>query len=135
MKLPKPVPMNPKVKDAWLKALRSGDYEQGEDWLRCNDVFCCLGVLTDLYIKEHSLHWDREPINRGYDTFSLDEVATVLPNEVIEWAGVTDCNPAVFTKKADFPSSFGEPAIHTLAELNDSHIPFSKIADCIEDSL
>ncbi len=32
----------------WTKALRSGEYAQGESWLRCEDTFCCLGVLADI---------------------------------------------------------------------------------------
>jgi hypothetical protein len=35
--------------DKWLKALRSGDYKQGRDFLRTgnegNYAYCCLGVL------------------------------------------------------------------------------------------
>lgn len=32
----------------WTKALRSGEYEQGESWLSCSGAFCCLGVLADI---------------------------------------------------------------------------------------
>lgn len=32
----------------WIDALRSGDYEQTTGRLRCDDGFCCLGVLMDL---------------------------------------------------------------------------------------
>lgn len=40
--------MNPAIKDEWVKALRSGDYEQGKDRLhdKFRDTFCCLGVLA-----------------------------------------------------------------------------------------
>ena len=34
--------------DAWVKALRSGEYNQGRKVLRStDDTFCCLGVLLD----------------------------------------------------------------------------------------
>ena len=35
----------------WIKALRSGDYKQGEGCLYNNkdDSFCCLGVACDLF--------------------------------------------------------------------------------------
>ena len=30
----------------WIKALRSGDFRQGQNWLRSNGSYCCLGVLA-----------------------------------------------------------------------------------------
>ena len=33
----------------WIEALRSGEYEQGKDELRCMDSFCCIGVGADLF--------------------------------------------------------------------------------------
>ena len=32
----------------WTKALRSGEYVQGEQYLCFEDCFCCLGVLADI---------------------------------------------------------------------------------------
>jgi hypothetical protein len=40
------------LKDNWLKALRSGDYEQFNDKLKNSDnnkQMCCLGVLADIH--------------------------------------------------------------------------------------
>lgn len=45
--------MNKRIKAKWLKALRSGKYQQGQDQLRGIDPttaeyeHCCLGVLAD----------------------------------------------------------------------------------------
>jgi hypothetical protein len=39
-----------KMKDAWVKALRSGEYVQGQGRLRKGDDFFCLGVACDLFI-------------------------------------------------------------------------------------
>jgi len=36
-------------KDKWLKALRSGKYNQARERLKCEQGFCCLGVLMDTY--------------------------------------------------------------------------------------
>jgi len=42
--------MNKKLKTKWVKALRSGKYEQGSFALKAEDnSFCCLGVLCDVY--------------------------------------------------------------------------------------
>ena len=37
-----------KAKRDWLKALRSGKYEQGESYLLSGGSYCCLGVLCSL---------------------------------------------------------------------------------------
>ena len=52
--------MKPSIKKRWLEALRGGKYKQGRNYLRAKDKngelhYCCLGVLTDLYIKEHNI--------------------------------------------------------------------------------
>jgi len=47
--------MNPKWKDSFCTALRSGKYKQGRGCLRQSngeDVWCCLGVLQDLVAPE-----------------------------------------------------------------------------------
>lgn len=35
-------------KTRWLKALRSGEYQQGKEKLSRHGEFCCLGVLRDV---------------------------------------------------------------------------------------
>lgn len=41
--------MDAKLKDLWLKALRSGEYEQGKDSLKDETGgYCCLGLLCHL---------------------------------------------------------------------------------------
>lgn len=40
--------MRKKLKDKWIKALRSGKYKQTYGTLRGKVGFCCLGVLCDI---------------------------------------------------------------------------------------
>ncbi len=40
------------VKKKWVKALRSGDYDQGKHFLRHGGRYCCLGVLCDVQSKK-----------------------------------------------------------------------------------
>ena len=40
--------MEAKMKKRWIKALRSGEYEQGREDLKVDEKFCCLGVLCDI---------------------------------------------------------------------------------------
>ena len=37
--------MDAQTKDKWIKALRSGEYEQGDSFFEKDGRFCCLGVL------------------------------------------------------------------------------------------
>lgn len=45
--------MNKEMKEKWVEALRSGEYNQGKGRLRqanqYGSYYCCLGVLRDLY--------------------------------------------------------------------------------------
>jgi hypothetical protein len=84
--------MNKKIKTRWLRALRSGKYKKGVGHLNTNDQkFCCLGVLCEIAKKDGVVEktWGLHDIMRygGRDG--------VLPEEVVAWAGVEDCNPSV----------------------------------------
>jgi hypothetical protein len=37
------------LRDEWVKALRSGEYEQGTGTLKYEEKFCCLGVLCAVH--------------------------------------------------------------------------------------
>lgn len=51
--------MKRELRDQWLKALRSGAYDQGQSALRIQDLevckYCCLGVLADV---SDAFEWD-----------------------------------------------------------------------------
>lgn len=111
--------MNKRVKKLWIKALRSGEYEQATGALRINNTYCCLGVLCDLYRKqEHKGRWLRE----SADTFQFLRTNSVLPDTVVEWAGLPDENPTV--RRTD-----------NLASLNDGGKSFKQLANVIEKHL
>jgi hypothetical protein len=104
--------MNKNVKHKWVKALRSGDYKQGKGCLlnlkEGEANYCCLGVLVNLFEKEHHLQFNKQLSgwgeNHGYK----------LPLLVSEWSGVSNSQESV------------------LMELNDREIPFDTIA-CVID--
>ena len=83
--------MNQQIKQRWIEALKSGEYQQGWESLCYNNKFCCLGVLTDLYIKEHGLQWHKDVGG----CWSLDGEGGVLPSSVQAWAGLNDANPMI----------------------------------------
>lgn len=88
MKFPK---MNPKVKRAWVKALRSGKYKQGNGQLMgpTDDgsavVHCCLGVLCEVRgrpfdgnrpeVPEATRRWAR--LSKRKVTIEEDDAPTV----------------------------------------------------------
>lgn len=53
--------MKEEVKQAWVEALESGEYEQGFGWLRQTvngkTCHCALGVLGDLAVKAGLAEW------------------------------------------------------------------------------
>lgn len=123
--------MNDRVQGLWTAALRSDDYEQGKDYLQCDGLFCCLGVLCDLHAKETGISWDAPglydipgPENGGVYSKYL-EAYEFLPQEVIEWAGLTSSNPSVIYDGRQ----------QSLSELNDDDKPFNLIADLIDQQL
>lgn len=118
--------MKIKVKEMWIDALTSGEYEQGQGLLNKDGKFCCLGVLEDLYAKEHGVKW----IPFGTDALGEAMVLDLkggctnpftLAEEVQVWAGLNDSNPSVN----------GDP----LAWLNDkADMSFNQIATLIEEN-
>lgn len=91
--------MNPTVKQKWLQALRSGEFEQAHGELKQRREtskgkpesytykFCCLGVLCELHRQMHEgLEWEppkETPTGERY----LDNYEE-LPQQVAEWAGL-----------------------------------------------
>ena len=77
--------MNKIVKRKWLKALRSGEYKQGSGQLVTKPnypnnedyLFCCLGVLQNLYCLKHNEEFG--PIEFGLGSFN---------NKVAYWSGL-----------------------------------------------
>lgn len=94
----------------WVKALRSGEYNQTQKMLRTSPMyryvgFCCMGVLCDLARKDGGPEWDHESY--------MGEVGK-LPDVMREWLGLSR-------------GHVGE-----LIYMNDSRFDFQDIADFIE---
>jgi hypothetical protein len=106
--------VNAEVKQQWVDALRSGEYEQTKGRLRRGNPldpedlddgytpgYCCLGVLCDLAVKAGvtQLHEERPLEDSEYEnernyvsySYGLTENrkdGSVLPPEVAQWAGL-----------------------------------------------
>jgi hypothetical protein len=108
--------MNPNIKTQWVKALRSGTYQQGTGRLRPTETtYCCLGVLCDV-VDPNS--WDLPPVTNTFDAFLHRGFGGAPSTDITEAAGLT-------TEDVDI-----------LAEANDDHgWTFEDIATYIEEML
>jgi hypothetical protein len=126
--------MNITVAKKWVKALRSGKFKQGHNFLktsRKNKVrHCCLGVLCELYDQEQKRkHKKRlkQTTARIYHyvddelCYRMDNMVDVLPKAVQKWAGISDPSGNV---------SFIN--YETLIDMNDGGCTFNRIAKVIE---
>ena len=131
--------MNPEIKSLWLSALRSGDYKQGQGMLRTRDnTYCCLGVLTDLYIKFHpESKWEESRggqfgVQNGEGDNAEQIQDSVCPARVVSWAKLPDANPTMESGSSLSEYNDGEV-------LNDDDeyeaLAFDVIADLIEAEL
>jgi hypothetical protein len=116
--------MNQEIKQRWIEALRSGEYQQGKKSLFHCGKFCCLGVLTDLYIKEHGLQWNKDSAVYYGDIeavlWSFEGEGGTLPRSVQKWSGIDAPNPTIL----------GDGA----TDHNDNyHLSFNEIAALIEE--
>jgi len=141
--------MNEQIKKEWCEALRSDEYLQGINQLKCRNKYCCLGVLADLFIKSEegaklNAYWqsaqeleaeDAEKWSDEVDELYRSDVcldAGDLPNDVKEWAGLSSVNPTVQYK----PRGQNEQFTNGLVYLNDCEaLDFHQIADLIEQQL
>lgn len=119
--------MNQEIKERWVKALRSGKYKQGKGSLRRIDsstkevTYCCLGVLSCLYLDEHPERNNNLILKGEYLSF-----------EVIKWAGLENKNK----NPVYLPTDEDVFCLMSLSALNDSgDYSFSDIADVIEKNL
>ena len=127
----------------WVDALKSGIYKQGQGKLHATDIkgecmYCCLGVLCDLYMQQNPDELDVKVVTRKSDAFPqhfqmlsigddsitvYDDDSLVLPLRVREWAGMSDALGRFIDSE-----SHGQDS---LAELNDHGMSFDKLADVI----
>jgi hypothetical protein len=141
--------MNKQIKQQWIKALRSEEYKQGQECLHnpSDNTFCCLGVLCDLYVKDHpDITWDEsleckglnDKLNGGYLIKEVDSGGRLingymgyLPSVVVKWAEIEE--PAEVFGDVIVKRYSGEHI--SLTELNDIGAPFTLISEYIEHNM
>jgi hypothetical protein len=126
--------MNEAIKQKWVAALRSGQYEQTDMRLRHDGGYCCLGVLCDLYSQETGVEWETGFSNQ----FSMHGNDNVLPMEVRVWADLPHEHGAYVAVSKRYDEGEDTTVFHSpsLTELNDQwQYDFKQIAEVIEEQL
>lgn len=144
------------VRNAWVEALRSGDYKQATHALTAiaedgTVGYCCLGVLCELSIKDgRNVETRRQggKVGRaglvdGPDAVAVclyDDAGSLPPQSVTGWAfGVEisagDSDWVVVS--ADYHGDEDDPGPIpiSLTQANDDGATFAEIADLIENDL
>jgi len=120
---------------AWIKALRSGEYQQTTYCLKSsNNKFCCLGVACDLYLKSgeapNYVKWDNNDNfvfarTNKKNPYRPTVTWNVLPDTVRDWLGLT-------SSCGNFDDKKSCGVKRALTTENDSGKTFKQIANIIE---
>lgn len=145
--------MDPRVKELWLKALRSGSFPQGKNYLEDSGTYCCLGVLCTIAQAENVVIRQPVSVNTDRATFvsiedDTDYNSQVLPRVVQDWAQISDDTGDIYISREDYDnlklscdegelisSDDGETVRTSLTGLNDYGATFEQIAYLIEEYL
>lgn len=111
--------LDPEVKEKWLTALRSGEYEQGVGQLCYNGKFCCLGVLNDV-------------LDLGYPE-DYEHLSGSYPYVMVKLKEKYGIDLGPYT--GDFALILPKGVQGELAFWNDTGRTFEVIADYIEEHL
>ena len=115
------VNMDKKIKAKWIKALRSGKYKQGKQYLKSRGRYCCLGVLCEVLGMKPT---------RENGRWIYEDSSTVLPSQAMRTARIYNNQVGV-----RWPVQFRDENHFILTGLNDAGASFKFIADVIEKQL
>jgi len=112
-----------KLREDWLKALRSGEYEQTTGVLHDGLGYCCLGVLTHVYLS----HVEE-------DSEEYREAKESLVDEDAELKALVSAGCGLRCVCGGSKSGQDVLGHYSLAEANDDGKSFAEIADFIEQN-
>ena len=118
--------MNPRVKAIYLVALRSGEYEAGEYFLRAKKKYSALGVLCSVAVMDKVVKWTPSHDKDGSYYVGAELNNILLPAEVIAWAEIK-------TPQLELPSMTAK-RIRSIAKEEEDKT-FAEIADIVEKEL
>ena len=123
--------MKKSIRNKWLKALRSDEYEQGRGQLAMpvneHDAFCCLGVLCDVlgeeFEEDSSINWQGLGVSRNGS--GLEHYG--LPPRILKKTGLSEKQSGYLSRMND-----GDPTDDGIEWKEQS---FTQIANWIEKHL
>lgn len=115
--------------ERWTKALRSGEYRQGQKALvrqdfAGNNLYCCLGVLCELVKFEVGGSWDgNEFVINSRSDFNDDRCYSYLPGIVADLVGLSKNAQQNIAAKNDLKNPDGTPTsdFATIADYLEQH--------------
>jgi hypothetical protein len=143
--------MNIEIAEKWIEKLESGEYTQTKGFLRDDNGFCCLGVLSDMYIKETGKGCWQERLDgdgdntEKFEFLGSDKECSLGPlhAEVKTWAGM-DSHTGIFQpwkmpdeqreKLEELLKQVGAYKVgfrNALTDVNDEGVDFKRIAEII----
>lgn len=137
--------MKASLKHKWLKALRSGDYEQTRILLKrvepsCS--YCCIGVLCDVIDPTKWTNIDNSSCSRYvFDDFGIkgDTIydAAIMPTSVSVALGLDNIHRIdIYDKDGNFSHEKEFKTVDLLMRMNDEdRKSFDQIADWIEETI
>lgn len=155
--------MNAAIKAELVERLRSGKYIQGKEKLATKEgddtLYCCLGVLCEIAVERGIINrieqdvecWDCENPDACIPKVEVHYDHTydaTLPEKVVNWAGIesVDIDDRSASDNFDDYEGMGRfeaerhkrtgNVVHaSLAGMNDDGVPFTEIAQFIEDEV
>jgi hypothetical protein len=127
-------PVKREIRDAWIKALRSGEYVQGKNMLHYLDAdtgvnhYCCLGVLSELALEAGIV----ETLPCRLDQMTVFSYFHPLKYTSIDTFDELSQSNLIWTVR-DWAKFYNDFQISDLVSLNDAGTDFSVIADYIEN--
>ena len=115
--------MKKSISKIWIKALRSGEFNQGSEFLEKDGKYCALGVISLL-----SLMGGQCTYNSDGGVGLFDNKRSGLSFNTMKWAKISNFLKA----DAPFAPFHLNGKISSIAQMNDSGMNFNQIADLIE---
>ena len=111
--------MNPIIKDMGVKALKSGEFKQGTEFLERDGKYCALGILSLLSLVEGQCTYNQID---GLGRF--DNKRFTLSYNTLTWAGMG---------LEDFKAEvIYERELTSIGDLNDRGVSFKELARIID---
>jgi hypothetical protein len=119
-----------KIKKAWIKALRSGEYKQCQHTLKKDGGYCCLGVLAKVTAEIEGRQYEDYRENEYAALPNRLLIETVFRDKQLTSLGVFETSWHVKVRERKDNYTPGDTALYVL---NDAlEYTFDEIADVIE---